>query len=174
MCPADCYPIPGSIAGRAPMSAVTCGFTSSRAFQWRPDVVHSFGRLAYLIPLLPWRVPKVMSYQRPVTERSVRWAEKLARGTLYFTGCSAHLIRNFAHKNNWRVIYNAAPAGAYNMNPSVSADAPLVFLGHLGEVKGPRLIEVARRRQLANQQPSGNVAKGDETFFERQVKPQHR
>ena len=29
------------------------------------DVVHSFARLAYLTPLLPLRVPKIMSYQRP-------------------------------------------------------------------------------------------------------------
>src|SRR5262249_17250291 len=40
---------------RALMSAVR---------EWRPDVVHSFSRLAYLAPLLATRQRTIMSYQR--------------------------------------------------------------------------------------------------------------
>src|SRR5262249_39770620 len=120
-------------------------FTSSRISHWRPDIVHSFGRLAYLAPVLPLNIPKIMSYQRPITERSVRWAEKLGHGTVYFTGCSAHLIRNFAQRQNWRVIYNAVPSATYRMTAFVSDDAPLMFLGHVSETKGPHVaIDVAR------------------------------
>ena len=32
------------------------------AMIFRPDVVHSFSRLGYLLPLLPLPLPKVMSY----------------------------------------------------------------------------------------------------------------
>ena len=37
----------------------------------RFDVVHSFGRIAYLLPLLPLPIPKLMTGQREVTPRSV-------------------------------------------------------------------------------------------------------
>src|SRR5438552_11766934 len=48
----------------------------------QPDIVHSFGRLAYLMAILPTRVPKVMSYQRVITRRSVVRSLKVARGSL--------------------------------------------------------------------------------------------
>jgi glycosyltransferase involved in cell wall biosynthesis len=134
-------------------------------------VVHSFGRLAYLVPILPLRLPKIMSYQRVITERSVRWAERLARGTLHFTGCSAHLIHRFARRANWHVVYNGVPAGAYTACADVAADAPLLFLGRIEEIKGPHLaIEVARRtgRRLIL---AGNIQPGHEGFFDQKVKP---
>ena len=146
-------------------------FASSRILRDRPHIVHSFARLAYLLPVLPWPIPKVMSYQRGIAERSVVWGERLARGTLYFTGCSAHLIRRFERRKNWRVVYNAVPAGAYRLNPAVESDAPLMFLGRIEEIKGPHLaIQVARRtgRRLIL---AGNIQEGHEGFFDRQVKP---
>src|SRR5262245_55448827 len=38
------------------------------------DVVHSFSRLAYLTPLLPLPIPKIMSYQRAVSPRTTSLA----------------------------------------------------------------------------------------------------
>ncbi|RYG54591.1 MAG: glycosyltransferase family 4 protein, partial [Chitinophagaceae bacterium] len=43
------------------------------------DVVHSFSRLAYLAPILPMRVPKIMSYQREPTLSQIRKAAQLAK-----------------------------------------------------------------------------------------------
>jgi glycosyltransferase involved in cell wall biosynthesis len=148
----------------------TC-FTTFHLLRWRPDLVHSFARLAYLLPVLPLNMPKVMSYQRVIAERSVRWSERLARGTLYFTGCSAHLIRNFARKRNWRVVYNGVPAAAYRMNPAVAADAPLIFLGRIEQIKGPHLAIEAASRSNRRLILAGNVPEGHESFFARQVKP---
>src|SRR5260370_1157117 len=86
-----------------------------------------------------------MSYQRIITDRSVVWAERLAHGTIHFSGCSAHPIRPYALRKNWHVVYNAVPAATYRLNPQVGDDAPLVFLGRLEEIKGPHLaIQVAR------------------------------
>jgi glycosyltransferase involved in cell wall biosynthesis len=112
-----------------------------------------------------------MSYQRIITDRSVIWGERLARGTLHFTGCSAHLIRKYAAKKNWHVVHNAVSAATYQMNPDVVADAPLVFLGRIEEIKGPHLaIEVARRtgRSLIL---AGNIQPGHEAFFAEKIKP---
>jgi glycosyltransferase involved in cell wall biosynthesis len=130
----------------------------------RPDVVHSFARLAYLLPLLPRHVAKVQSYQRAVTPRSVRWGQRLARrGTLSFTACSRSCASSCGGVGLWEVIYNGVPLDRYQPAESVPADAPLVFLGRLERVKGPHhAVAVARRTGrrllLAGTVPTG----GDE------------
>ncbi|MEB3214302.1 MAG: glycosyltransferase, partial [Leptolyngbyaceae bacterium] len=52
------------------------------------DVVHSFSRIAYLLPLLPLPVPKLMSYQRPITRRAVQLGHALSRDSLQFSAIS--------------------------------------------------------------------------------------
>lgn len=111
-----------------------------------PDLVHSFSRLAYLTPLLPRRLPKVQSYQRKVTPRSVRWGHRLARGTLTFTACSHSCADTGNGVGRWEVIYNGVPLERYEFAPQVRSDAPLVFLGRLERIKGPHhAIQVARQ-----------------------------
>src|SRR5207244_605851 len=63
-----------------------------RAFQ--PYVIHSFSRLLWLLPLLTDRRPKIMSYQREPTGRTVAWSRRLHGGWLRFTGCSKCLCEN--------------------------------------------------------------------------------
>src|SRR5215472_12874101 len=55
----------------------------------RVDVIHSFGRLAGLLPLLAVRtIPKVQSYQRAISWPGVRLAARIAGRSLAFTACS--------------------------------------------------------------------------------------
>ena len=137
----------------------------------KPDVVQSFGRLAYLAPLLPLPVPKVMSYQRAVTPRSVRWGARASRGTLHFTGCSRQLIRDVASIGDWRVIPNGVPISRYDFVPAVPARAPLVFLGRVEAIKGTHVaIEVAK----ASGRPlviAGNVEAAHRQYFASQIEP---
>jgi glycosyltransferase involved in cell wall biosynthesis len=114
---------------------------------FRPDVVHSFSRLAYLLFLLPGRLPKVMSYQRQPSRRTTRWAWRLSRGRLRFTGCSEHICRaGRGGGGQWTAIPNFVDPRRYTFRPSVPADAPLVFLSRVEPIKGAHLtIEVARR-----------------------------
>ncbi|MFQ5793197.1 MAG: glycosyltransferase family 4 protein, partial [Acidobacteriota bacterium] len=44
-----------------------------------------------------------------ITSRSVLWAQRLAHGTLHFTGCSRHLIASYAGNGSWHVVYNGVP-----------------------------------------------------------------
>jgi glycosyltransferase involved in cell wall biosynthesis len=137
----------------------------------KPDVVQSFSRLAYLAPLLPLPVPKVMSYQRAVTPRSVRWGARAARGTLHFTGCSRQLIRDVASIGDWRVIHNAVPLSKYDFVSEVAPDAPLVFLGRIEEIKGAHVaIEVAKAsgRTLVI---AGNVDAAHRAYFTTRIAP---
>jgi glycosyltransferase involved in cell wall biosynthesis len=149
-------------------NAATIARTSARL---RPDVIHSFGRLLSLLPLLPTRVAKVMSYQRAVTPRSVVWSRRLARGRLTFVGCSSRMLDGVRDLAPWRVVYNAVNSSSYTYAAEVRADAPLVFLGRVEYIKGPQVaIEVARRtgRRLVI---AGNVPDGHQQFFEQTIAP---
>src|SRR4051812_286575 len=59
--------------------------------KFRPQLVHSFSRLAYLGRHLCSRIPKVMSYQRHPSSTTTKWAARLAGASLVFTGCSVHI-----------------------------------------------------------------------------------
>lgn len=139
------------------------------------DLVHSFGRLVYLLPILGTRVPKIQSYQRAVTPRSVRWANRLARGTLSFSACSDWLARSGAlHGGCWTAIPNAVPRDVFTPVVEVPTDAPLAFLGRLERIKGVHTaIEVALRtgKRLVI---AGNVVRDGgaaERYFEEEIRP---
>jgi glycosyltransferase involved in cell wall biosynthesis len=139
--------------------------------QHRPQVVHSFGRLAMLAPILATRGPKIMSYQRAVTPRSVAWGRRLSRDQVTFVSCSRRLVADLADNAGWRVIYNAVDVDRYAFRATVPADAPLVFLGRIEAIKGPHIaIDVARRagRRLIL---AGNVPRDHQAFFEQAIRP---
>lgn len=139
----------------------------------RFDVLHSFARLAYVVPLLPCTIPKIMSYQRGITPRTVRFGNLLSRGTLSFTACAAHLIRPWQSDRNFHVIYNGVPLKTYQCTLRVDSDAPLAYLGRVEEIKGVHLaIEVAKKsgRRLI---VAGNVPAGGrhQRYFAEQIQP---
>ncbi len=140
-----------------------------RVREW--DVIHSFGRLAALLPVLPRPVPKLQSYQREITLRNVRLSTRLARGTLLFTACSDALRRGVSHVGRWVTVPNGAPAAAYRFSPAVPPDAPLMFLGRIERIKGTHTaIAVARaagRRLII----AGNVPPEHRGYFEEEVQP---
>ncbi len=140
---------------------------------YRPDVVHSFGRLAYLLPILPSPLLKVQSYQRAVSRWSVVWGRRLSRGMLLFTACSADCAATAGDGGEWHPIFNGAPEDLFTPTETVPPDAPLVFLGRLERIKGPHTaIRVARAsgRKLVL---AGNVPSlpGAQAFFDQEIAP---
>lgn len=134
------------------------------------DLVHSFSRIAYLTPLLPLPIPKLMTYQRPITARTVRIGLVLSRGTLAFSAISDWMMADIKNFGRWFMVPNGVP-DIYDFVPRVPDDAPLVFLGRIEEIKGPHLaIEIARR---SNQRLiiAGNVPAGGERWFGANVAP---
>lgn len=110
------------------------------------DVVHSFSRLAYLAPILPLPIPKLMSYQRPISPHTTRLAHRLSFGSLHFSAISNQMMREVGRTGSWHLVPNGVPLEVYSFRKSVPPNAPLMFLGRLEEIKGPHLaIEVARR-----------------------------
>lgn len=116
--------------------------------QFQPDLVHSFSRILYLLPLLTSRIPKVMSYQRRPSASSVSWAAKVARGSLTFTGCSDNICsQGRAAGGVWHPIHNCVELEKYTFEPTVAEqDAPLVFLSRVERIKGAHTAIAAARQ----------------------------
>ena len=109
------------------------------------DLVHNFGRLLYLLPIFNDPVKKIMSYQREISTRNIRWINALPHKNLTFTGCSQNLINRAKVAGHWEAVYNACDFSKYHLTVSVSTDAPLFFLGRIEKIKGCHIaINVAK------------------------------
>ncbi len=119
----------------------------SAAQKFQPDIIHSFSRVLYLLPLLNSRLPKIMSYQRQPSGRTVGWGAKLAKGSLTFTGCSDYICRQGGVAGGvWHTIPNCVELEKYTFQQNVERNAPLVFLSRVERIKGAHsAIAVARR-----------------------------
>jgi glycosyltransferase involved in cell wall biosynthesis len=138
------------------------------------DIVHSFGRLAALLPILPLRsLPKLQSYQREISREGVRRAHRLAADSLRFTACSTSMYSGKSLPGNWTTIPNGVDLSAYTFVPEVCPDAPLVFLGRLERIKGVHhAIEIAKAsgRRLVI---AGNIVRSgpDASYFDDEIAP---
>ena len=140
-----------------------------------PQVLHSFSRLLYMLPQMPGSLPKIMSYQRQPTARSVRWANRLAGGSLTFTGCSEYISRAGALAGGrWRAIHNPVDVDRMAFRDSVAADAPLVFLSRVERIKGAHTaIAVARRTGRRLVIAGNHAADGPERrYWDETIEPQ--
>ncbi|WP_118828436.1 glycosyltransferase family 4 protein [Salinibacter ruber] len=146
--------------------------TLSRLAVERPDVIHSASRLAYLTPLLPLKIPKIMNYHRLPSTQQIRKAMVLARDdSLAFTGVSEHIAEQIRPYAPAYAVYNAVSLDTYDYVGDVSSDGPLAFLGRIEPIKGThRAIEVAHQtqRELII---AGNVKEEHTTYFQEQVEP---
>ncbi len=133
--------------GSSSLDGLRCSILLRRAARsFKPDVLHSFSRLAYLLPLLPTSLPKVMSYQRHTGGRQISWAARLAGRSLRFTGCSEYIcVMGRPAGGDWRAIPNFVDLEKIAFAPSVPDDAPLVFLSRVESIKGPDIaIDIAK------------------------------
>lgn len=147
-------------------------------FIWRNrnkyDLIHNFGRLLYLLPVLNHRVKKIMCYQREITRKNIIAFEKLPHKNMFYSGCSRSLIERANVPGNWTAIPNAVDFDAYQATASVEDNAPLIFLGRIEKIKGCHTaINVARAtgRQLII---AGNVSRLPEEiqYFKEFIEPQ--
>lgn len=127
--------------------------------RFQPDIVHSFSRVLYLLPLLTSGIPKVMSYQRRPTGSTVTWGAKLAKDSLAFTGCSDHICRQGRTAGGvWHTIHNCVEIEKYTFQPTVAPDAPLVFLSRVERIKGAHTAIAAARRTKRRLLIAGNYS----------------
>jgi glycosyltransferase involved in cell wall biosynthesis len=137
------------------------------------DLIHNFGRLAYLLPIINSPVHKIMTYGREINSRNIRLMNTLPNRNLVYTGCSFNLVQRANVGGHWEVVYNAIPFDQYTLKHEVDKDAPLMFLGRIERIKGAHsAIKVAKatghRLILA-----GNISSLSEelAYFETEIKP---
>lgn len=135
------------------------------------DVVHSFSRIAYLAPILPLPVPKLMSFQREISPRTTSLAHRLARGTLEFSAISRQMIERVPLAGRWHLVPNGVALDAYAFRAAVPPDAPLMFLGRIEEIKGPHLAIAAARAAGRRLILAGNVPPEHSAWFKAHVAP---
>ena len=141
-------------------------------FKNKYDIIHSFGRLIYLLPQLPFRIPKIMSYQREPTISQVIKAKKLSKqNALVFTGCSAYISNQILPYAPAYTIFNGVDLETYRFHNEISEDAPLVFLGRIEPIKGTHIaiqVALATRKKLTI---AGNIPIEYNAYFEQKIKP---
>jgi glycosyltransferase involved in cell wall biosynthesis len=137
----------------------------------RPDLLHSFGRLASLMAIFPTSIPKIMSYQRAITPASITWGRRLGGDRVTFAACSERMLTGVRHLAPFRVIHNAVDVARYRFAPDVEPDAPLVFLGRIEEIKGPHIAADVARRAGRRLVLAGNVPAEHRGFFESRIRP---
>lgn len=138
------------------------------------DVIHNFGRLAYLFPIAWSKIRKVQTYMRYIDQNNIRRLNKLGARNIIYTAVSDAIVNTgAAGGGNWRTVYNCAPVEFFNFSEKVSDEAPLVFLGRLERCKGVHnAIEVAKitGRKLVI---AGNISPlpEEKEYFEKELKP---
>ncbi len=113
---------------------------------FKPDLLHSFSRLAYLWGLVGTPLPLLMSYQRHPSTRTTAWSQRLLGERLAFTGCSEYIAAlGRRGSRHWTAIPNFVELERFDFVPAVPSDAPLLFLSRLDRIKAPHLaIDIAR------------------------------
>jgi glycosyltransferase involved in cell wall biosynthesis len=152
-------------------TAINAAILTRHVLAGRFDLIHSFSRIAYMTALLPFPIPKLMSYQRQISARSVAMARALSLNTLSFSAVSRAMVGGLSTACDWRIVPNGVPLDAYDFVAAPEHDAPLVFLGRIEAIKGPHIaIEVARRTG-ASLVIAGNVAPEHRAWFDATVAP---
>jgi glycosyltransferase involved in cell wall biosynthesis len=137
------------------------------------DLVHNFGRLLYLLPILDHPVKKIMTYGREISSRNIKWINRLPNKNLVFTGCSLSLIGRCSGEGRWEIVYNAIDFSRYTLQSWVPENAPLMFLGRIEKVKGCHIaIQVAK--ETGNELViAGNVSPlpEEQLYFKNEIEP---
>jgi glycosyltransferase involved in cell wall biosynthesis len=137
------------------------------------DLIHNFGRLAYLLPVLNCNVKKIMTYGREISSRNIQYMNRLPNKNIIYTGCSKNLLSRVNAGGRWDVVYNAIDFSKYTLQEKVSEDAPLIFLGRIEKVKGAhtaiRVAKATGNRLIL----AGNISPlpDEQAYFDREIKP---
>ncbi len=138
------------------------------------DVVHNFGRLLYLLPVLKNPVKKIMTYGRKVSPFGIKKIAGFDPKNLIFTACSNYCVSTGNVAGTWKTIYNAIDFSNYKLQKQVLKEAPLMFLGRLDKIKGVHTaIKVAKTTNNVLW-IGGNIPKTKDNlqYYKQEIEPQ--
>lgn len=138
------------------------------------DLIHNFGRLVYLLPVLNKPVKKIMTYGRPVSHSGIRLVNALPNKNLVFTACSNYCVSTGNVAGRWQTVYNAIDFSAYQLNEIIANDAPLMFLGRLDKIKGVHTAIKVAKSTGNKLLIAGNVSHTADNYayFKNEIEPQ--
>ena len=137
------------------------------------DLIHNFGRLLYLLPVLNNRVKKIMTYGRIIDGKNIRVINKLPHKNILFTAPSNWCVSTGNTAGTWFTVYNAIDYSIYQPVYDLPADAPLIFLSRVEKLKGAHeAIQVA----LATGERliiAGNISPlaEEQEYFKKEIEP---
>jgi len=137
------------------------------------DLIHNFGRLAYLMPILGSPVKKIMTYGRTVDAKNIYWINKFKYQNLKFTAPSYDCLASAKDIGDWTRVFNAIDFSNYTPIEKIGSKAPLVFLSRLDRVKGCHIaIQVAKatNNKLII---AGNISniESEKEYFNNEIEP---
>ncbi len=137
------------------------------------DLIHNFGRLVYLLPVLNHTVKKIMTYGREISTRNIEVINRLPNKNIVFTGCSKDLVSRGNVAGNWQTVYNAIDFSNYQLQPKVPQDAPLIFLGRIEKVKGCHTAIAVAKATGSTLIIAGNISPlaDEQAYFKQQIEP---
>ena len=146
-------------------------------FLWRHrnqfDIVHNFGRLAYLFPILNHPIKKIMTYGREIYAPNIKRINRFKNKNLVFTAPSEFCMSTGNIAGKWCKVFNAIDFSKYTFRQYVPDDAPLIFLSRLERLKGAHeAIEIAlkTKNKLII---AGNISplREEQLYFKKHVEP---
>lgn len=137
------------------------------------DLVHNFGRLLYMLPILNYSPFKIMTYGRIIDGRNIRIVNKIPHKNLVFTAPSNWCVSTGNNSGRWETVYNAIDFSKYNLRENIAADAPLIFLSRIERLKGAHeAIQIAQSlgEKLII---AGNISAlpEEQAYFHKEIEP---
>jgi glycosyltransferase involved in cell wall biosynthesis len=138
------------------------------------DLIHNFGRLIYLMPVLNCSTKKIMTYGRPVSANGIKIINAMPNRNLIFTACSNYCVSTGNVAGKWKTVYNAIDFSQYELNENVNENGPLMFLGRLDKVKGAHIAIKIAKATNNNLIIAGNISHTPDNYayFKAEIEPQ--
>jgi glycosyltransferase involved in cell wall biosynthesis len=138
----------GKVGFPPPLSDRKKTMLTAWKFLWRHrnefDLIHNFGRLAYLLPVLNCKVKKIMTYGRIIRGRNIKYFNYLPNKNIIFTAPSNWCVNTGNISGKWATVYNSIDFSKYSTTTNLPDNAPLIFLSRLEKLKGAHeAIQVA-------------------------------
>jgi glycosyltransferase involved in cell wall biosynthesis len=137
------------------------------------NLVHNFGRLLYLLPILNNTLSKIMTYGRIIDKSNIKIINRLPNRNIKFTAPSDWCVSTGNVSGEWHTVYNAIDFSKYTLVETLPSDAPLIFLSRLERLKGAHeaiqiALETGNRLILA-----GNISNLPEEidYFKKEIEP---
>jgi glycosyltransferase involved in cell wall biosynthesis len=137
------------------------------------DLIHNFGRLAYLLPVLNCKVKKIMTYGRIIRGRNIMYFNYLPNKNIIFTAPSNWCVNTGNASGKWATVYNSIDFSKYTPTTNLPTDAPLIFLSRLEKLKGAHeaiKVALATGNKLII---AGNISTytEEQQYFKQEIEP---